>query len=71
MIEIPGAPGPVTDEGKFVEIRRKGADARYSVRTLSAHCTRPTKIVGLANVAFLPARSLSRTPRALEQAPQT
>jgi len=30
-MEIPGAPGPVTDEGKFVEIRRKQADGRWLV----------------------------------------
>jgi uncharacterized protein (TIGR02246 family) len=30
-IEIPGAPGPVTDEGKFIEIRRKQADGRWLV----------------------------------------
>jgi uncharacterized protein (TIGR02246 family) len=30
-MEIAGAPGPVTDEGKFVEIRRKGADGRWLI----------------------------------------
>ena len=43
----------------------------YSVRTLSAHSTSPTKIDGSAKRAFLPTRSVSRTPRAREQAPQT
>ena len=43
----------------------------YSVSTLSAHSQSSTKMTGVANVAFLPARSLSRTPRALAHAPQT
>lgn len=30
-MEIPGAPGPVTDEGKFIEIRRKQADGRWLI----------------------------------------
>jgi uncharacterized protein (TIGR02246 family) len=30
-MEIAGAPGPVTDEGKFVEIRRKQADGRWLI----------------------------------------
>ena len=30
-MEIPGAPAPVTDEGKFVEIRRKQADGSWLV----------------------------------------
>src|SRR5439155_15418698 len=53
-------PSPVTPEGQA-----------YSVRTLSAHPTRLTKTSGLAKLAFLDARSDSRTPRALAQAPQT
>jgi len=30
-MEIPGAPGPVTDEGKFIEIRRREADGRWLI----------------------------------------
>jgi uncharacterized protein (TIGR02246 family) len=30
-MEIPGTPGPVMDEGKFIEIRRKQADGRWLV----------------------------------------
>lgn len=30
-IEIPGAPGPVVDEGKFIEIRRKQTDGRWLI----------------------------------------
>src|SRR5439155_8339041 len=43
----------------------------HSGRILTAHSISPTRMVGLENEALLPARSLSRTPRALEQAPQT
>src|SRR5262249_6234639 len=51
--------------------RPSSRGAAYSVRTLSAHSTSETKIAGFANVAPFPARSVSRTPRALEHAPQT
>jgi uncharacterized protein (TIGR02246 family) len=30
-MDVPGAPGPVTDSGKFVEIRRKQTDGRWLV----------------------------------------
>lgn len=30
-MEIPGVPGPVTDKGKFIEIRRKQADGRWLI----------------------------------------
>ena len=30
-LEVPGAPGPVHDEGKFVEIRRKEPDGMWLV----------------------------------------
>src|SRR5262249_32149147 len=43
----------------------------HSLSTLSAHSMSCTSIAGLAKEAFFPARSDSRTPRALEQAPQT
>src|SRR5271169_3259883 len=43
----------------------------HSLSTLSADSTRRTKVAGVANVAPLPCRSVSRTPRALEQAVQT
>jgi hypothetical protein len=57
------APGPQEEL-----IRLHGG---HSVRTLSAHSTNPTNIVGSEKLAFFPTRSASRTPRALEHAPQT
>ena len=43
----------------------------HSVSSLSAHSMSCTRIAGLAKEAFLPTRSSSRTPRALEHAPHT
>ena len=43
----------------------------HSVNNLSAHSTKLTRINGLAKLAFLPVRSVSRNPRAHERAPQT
>src|SRR5262245_29023240 len=43
----------------------------YSETILSDHSINPTRMLGLANDAFFPARSESRTPRAREHAPQT
>src|SRR5690349_12913045 len=45
--------------------------APYSVSNLSAHSINCTNMDGLAKVAFFPSRSVSRTPRAREHAPQT
>ena len=39
-------------------------DCCYSQMTFSAHTTSDTKMAGLAKLACLPARSVSRTPRA-------
>src|ERR1700730_4230052 len=52
-------------------VARTWARPAYSVRTLSAHSTKPTNAAGAEKVAFLPTRSASRTPRAREPAPQT
>lgn len=43
----------------------------HSQRILSAHSTSATRVAGVAKLAFLLARSASRTPRAREQAVQT
>src|SRR2546426_4750631 len=43
----------------------------HSVSSLSAHSMSCTRIAGLAKEAFLPTKSSSRTPRALEHAPHT
>src|SRR6516225_6228746 len=43
----------------------------HSQRILSAHSTRATRVAGVTKLAFLLARSDSRTPRAREQAVQT
>src|SRR5256712_10138591 len=42
----------------------------HSVSSLSAQSMSCTRIAGLAKEAFLPTKSSSRTPRALEHAPQ-
>ena len=65
-----GLPGEI-GAGGLGDESAKALRRAYSVSTLSAHSTSPTKMTGVANVAFLPARSLSRTPRALAHAPQT
>src|SRR5262249_43162844 len=53
---------------------RRGAPTTrrsHSLRILSAHTVRATRVGGTANVAFLPSSSASRTPRAREHAVQT
>ena len=43
-----------------------GYALRYSLSTLSAHSTSLTSVATVANDAFLPSKSLSESPRALE-----